>query len=58
MNKEKTKKIISKYGIYFVLLIMIIIMSFLSPVFLTSKNLFNVIRQVSVIGIISLGVSL
>ena len=58
MNKEKTKKIISKYGIYFVLLIMIIIMSFLSPVFLTSKNLFNVIRQISVIGLVSLGVTL
>ena len=58
MNQEKVKKIISKYGIYIVLVVMIIAMSFLSDVFLTSKNLFNVFRQISVIGIISLGVTI
>jgi len=58
MNVNKTKKIISKYGIYFVFILMIIVMSLASPVFLSPRNLMNVIRQVSVIGLISLGVTL
>lgn len=58
MNVDKTKRIISKYGIYFVFIIMVIAMSFASPVFLTPRNLMNVVRQVSVIGLISLGVTL
>lgn len=58
MDQAKLKKTISKYGIYFVLLIMIILMSILSDVFLSPKNLFNVVRQISVTGLISLGVSL
>lgn len=58
MNKALAKKIISKYGIYFVLLFMIIGMSVFSDVFLSAKNLISVIRQVSVIGILSLGVTL
>jgi len=55
---KSAKKIFSKYGIYFVLLMMVLAMSLASPVFLTSKNLMNVVRQVSVIGLISLGVTL
>lgn len=58
MNVDKARKIISKYGIYFVFVVMIIAMSIASPVFLTSRNLMNVVRQVSVIGLISLGVTL
>jgi inositol transport system permease protein len=58
MNSVNIKRIISKYGIFIILILLIIAMSFLSPVFLTSKNLFNVVRQVSVIGVISLGVTL
>ncbi|PKM52016.1 MAG: sugar ABC transporter permease [Firmicutes bacterium HGW-Firmicutes-7] len=58
MNREVAKKIISKYGIYFVLLFMVIAMSIFSDVFLTGRNLISVIRQVSVIGLLSLGVTL
>lgn len=57
-NKNMAKELLGKYGIVLVLVLMIIMMSFLSPVFLTSKNLFNVVRQISVIGLISLGVTL
>lgn len=52
------KKIMSRYGIYLILLFMIIAISSVKPVFLSQKNLLNVIRQVSVIGLISLGVTL
>lgn len=58
MDSVKIKKLMGKYGIYIILVLLVISMSFLSPVFLTSKNLFNVVRQVSVIGVISLGVTL
>ena len=57
-NKETIKQFLGKYGIYMVLLAMIIAMSFLSPVFLSQSNLLNIVRQVSVIGTISLGVTL
>ncbi len=55
---RKGKKFFSKFGIYFVLIGMIALMSVMSPVFLTPRNLLNVVRQVSVIGLISLGVTL
>lgn len=51
------KKIISKYGIYFVLIGMIILMSFLSPAFLKTRNMINIVRQMSVIGLIAFGVT-
>lgn len=52
------KKIMGRYGIYFILLFMIVAISIAKPVFLSQKNLLNVVRQVSVIGLISLGVTL
>lgn len=55
---QTLRTIMGKYGIYFVLVAMIIIMSIAKPVFLTEKNILNIIRQVTVIGIISLGVTL
>ena len=64
INQEKKgmninfKKIMGRYGIYFILLFMIVAISAVKPVFLSQKNLLNVVRQVSVIGLISLGVTL
>ncbi|MCP1226079.1 ABC transporter permease [Sebaldella sp. S0638] len=52
------KKLMSRYGIYLILLFMIVVISMMRPVFLSQKNLLNVVRQVSVIGLISLGVTL
>lgn len=57
-NNIITKEFLSKYGIVLVLILMFVLMSFLSPVFMTPRNLFNVVRQISVIGLISLGVTL
>jgi len=53
----KYKHIISKYGIFFVLIAMISLMSFLSPSFLKSRNIINIVRQISVIGLIAYGVT-
>ncbi|MFV0364173.1 MAG: ABC transporter permease [Suipraeoptans sp.] len=56
-GKRKTSltDIYSKYGIFIILIISIIIASFLSDTFLTPRNLMNVVRQNSVIMIIAFG---
>ncbi len=49
--------LLNKSTIYFVFIALIIVLAVLSPVFLTYKNLINVFRQISVIGIISVGMT-
>jgi inositol transport system permease protein len=57
-GKKELRQFLGTYGIYLVLVAMVFAMSFLSPVFLSQDNLLNIVRQVSVIGLISLGVTL
>ncbi len=62
-NETKTKNltvrtIMNKYGIVVILLGICIILSIISPSFRSIRNLTNIIRQVSMIGIISMGVTL
>jgi inositol transport system permease protein len=49
--------IFSKYGIFLIFAIMVVVASLLSPAFLSSTNLINIVRQMSVVGLISLGVT-
>jgi len=64
MSATKTKigvragNIISSYGTMLILLLMIVVMSILSPHFLTINNLLNVLRQISIICITALGVTM
>lgn len=46
---------IGKYSIYIILIVLIIAGSLLSPAFLTSDNLINILRQVTVVSILALG---
>jgi ribose transport system permease protein len=46
------------YGIYIGLIVLAIFFSIASPVFLTSVNLLNVLRQISINGIIALGMTI
>ena len=56
MEKEKIKKFVSEYSILFVMLLMIVIMTILKPdSFLTKNNILNVLRQISITGVIALG---
>ncbi|MDM5247810.1 ABC transporter permease [Lysinibacillus sp. G4S2] len=48
----------SKYGILFILIAMIIVMSFMSDAFLKTQNILNIIRQISFIGIVAMGVTI
>lgn len=51
------KTIFRKYGIFLVFIAMLIVASILSPAFLSPTNLINVVRQMSVVGLIALGVT-
>jgi ribose/xylose/arabinose/galactoside ABC-type transport system permease subunit len=48
---------IKKYGIYLVLVLLLIIFSLMTEAFLTANNLLNMLRQVSMMGIVAVGVT-
>jgi ribose/xylose/arabinose/galactoside ABC-type transport system permease subunit len=52
-----TRHTIGKYGLFFVFVLICLILSLMSPAFLNSRNLINVIRQISINGILALGVT-
>ena len=56
-KNRKAKMILQKYGIVFVLLIMIIGISIMEPAFLSRSNIFNVLTQSSIFGIMALGLT-
>lgn len=58
MKKADIRKFIIKYNTVVVFLVMLLISTLLSDVFFTSSNLFNLIRQVTPVGIISMGMLL
>lgn len=61
MNKNKTNKflfkLINEYRSLLILLIMIVAASFLSSNFMSANNLFNVLRQISIFGVVSVGMT-
>lgn len=48
---------LKKYGIFIAFFLTCLIMTILTPVFITPRNIFNIIRQVSMIGIIAVGMT-
>lgn len=57
-KKINTKDFIIKYNAILILILLIIISTILSPVFLTTNNIFNILRQNTPIMLISLGMLL
>ena len=55
---EKFKKFSNKYGIYFVFVFVFVASTLLSPYFCTKRNLINVLRQVSVYGVLAFGMTI
>ncbi|MBV9299143.1 MAG: ABC transporter permease [Verrucomicrobia bacterium] len=49
--------IFSKYGIFLIFAVMVVAASVLSRAFVSSTNLINIVRQMSVVGLIALGVT-
>ncbi len=56
-GKAILANILKKYGILFAFFLVCIIISIMSPVFLTTRNILNVIRQISLIGIVATGLT-
>ena len=54
---QMLSSIFSKYGIFLIFAVMVLSASVLSPAFLSSTNLINIVRQMSIVGLIALGVS-
>jgi ribose/xylose/arabinose/galactoside ABC-type transport system permease subunit len=57
MKTFKFSKLLSKYGIYFTLALLVVVMTLLSKTFFTTSNLLNVLRQISITAIIALGMT-
>ena len=57
-NREWFNEFIRKYAIVFIFLAMVVGISILSDAFLQPRNLVNVIRQISVMGLIAIGVTM
>ncbi|HZG60972.1 MAG TPA: ABC transporter permease [Anoxybacillus sp.] len=57
-SREKVSRILNRYGMLFILIALIILMSILSPTFFTTGNLLNIVRQMSVVGIVAIGVTI
>lgn len=49
---------IREFGVLLALVVLVVAMSFLSPAFLTELNIFNVLRGMSTIGIMSIGITM
>lgn len=56
--KKTASQIFSKYGIFLIFIAMVVLVSILTPAFLSSQNLINVVRQISFIGIVAMGVTM
>lgn len=56
MNSAKVKKLVSQNSIWLVLIFMAILMTILSPAFLTRQNIINVLTTESITGILAVGV--
>ena len=58
MNKAGVENLLNKYGIIIGFITIILFLSFASPIFLKPANLVNILRQMSIIGIASMGMTL
>lgn len=58
LKRMDAKKILNRYGVFLALILVCILLSFLTPAFMTSRNIINVVRQVSVYGLLAIGVML
>jgi ribose/xylose/arabinose/galactoside ABC-type transport system permease subunit len=52
------KSFFTRYGLIIILIGIVVISSFVSPVFLTYQNIMNIIRQISMVAIIAIGATI
>ena len=56
-QKKDLKKTMRQFMLFFIVIFIVVLMSFLSPVFLTSANITNILRQISLNGILAVGMT-
>jgi ribose/xylose/arabinose/galactoside ABC-type transport system permease subunit len=56
-SRDKFEKI-SSYGVFFVLIAMLVLFSFIAPHFFELNNFFNVSRQICTLGIVAVGMTI
>lgn len=57
IDTTKVRAVFKKYGIIFVLVLIVILMSLLRREFLTSRNIFNILNQTAIYGIMAIGLT-
>jgi inositol transport system permease protein len=57
-NREGLSAFVRKYAIVLIFIAMFVAMTFLTDAFLQPRNLVNVVRQISVVGLIAIGVTM
>ena len=57
VNAVRIKLFFEKYGILLFLIIVCLSFAFMSNAFLTRDNLINILRQISILGIASIGMT-
>lgn len=55
--RETAKKMLKKSGLLLIFVALLVVASILSPKFLTYRNLFNIFRQISIVGVLSVGMT-
>lgn len=55
IDRERLKELFSSSGPLIALLLLVVVLAFLSPVFLSVRNLFNVFQQIAVLAVLALG---
>lgn len=58
LTQARLQSFLKTYGIFLILILMCLILSILSPAFLSMGNMLNIIRQIAVIGLIAFGVTM
>jgi len=57
-SREGVNAFVRKYAIVLIFIAMFVVMTFLTDAFLQPRNLVNVVRQISVVGLIAIGVTM
>lgn len=57
IQMDKIIRLVKKSGLLLIFIALIVLASLLSPKFLTYKNLFNVLRQISILGVLAVGMT-
>lgn len=57
MQKKDLGKTLRQFMLFFIVIFIVVLMSFLSPVFMTAPNITNILRQISLNGILAVGMT-